>query len=126
VNGYAAETVFTHLGIALQASGRTDEAMNVYRAGRKAEPKNPRYPSNMAALLAQQGDPEAGLVEAKRAIKLDPAFLPAYVNGAACLQALGRVSEAAEMFEKVLQLDPAHEQAREALEAARRVMVARS
>lgn len=121
INGYAAETVFTHLGIALQASGRTAEALNVYRAGRKAEPKNPRYPANIAVLLAQQGDHEGALEEAKRAIKLDQAFAAGYVNAAASLQALGRLEEAAQMFEKVLQLEPDNTQARESVVAIRRL-----
>jgi tetratricopeptide (TPR) repeat protein len=125
-NGYHAEASYTHLGVALQTLGRLDEALEVYRMGRKLDPKNPRYPCNASVLLAQQGDPEAALKEVQKAIKLDPAFVPAYVNAGTFLQSLERYEEAAAMFDKVLQLDPNHAPARLSLDAMRRTIVARS
>lgn len=126
LNGYDAETVYTHLGIALQTLGRVDEALDVYRVGMKADAKNPQYPCNISVVLAQKGDHEGALKEARRAIKLDPTFIPAYVNAGAFLQALERYEDAAGMFEKILQLDPNHDSARQSLEAIRQVIVAKS
>ncbi len=125
-NGYHHEASYTHLGIALQSLNRFDEALAVYRMGKKLDPKNPRYPCNTSVLLAQQGDPEAALKEVLKAIKLDPAFVPAHVNAGTFLQSLERYEEAAAMFEQVLQLDPNHVPARQALAAMRKLIVARS
>ncbi len=125
-NGYHHEASYTHLGIALQTLGRMDEALAVYRMGKKLDPKNPRYACNTSVLLAQQGDPTAALEEAMKAIKLAPTFVPAYVNAGTFLQSLERYEEAAVMFEKILQLDPNHDTARQSFEAMRRVIVAKN
>jgi len=113
--GYTHETVFTHLGIALQSLGQVDEALEVYRAGMKLDPKNPRYHSNAAVVLAQKGDPEAALAEAKVALKLDPKFAPASMNAGFFLQTLNRLPEAAEMFDRTLRNDPNNSVVRDAL-----------
>jgi len=114
-SGYTHETVYTHLGIALQASGQGDEALAVYQAGMKLDPKNPHYHSNAAVVLAQKGDYEAALAEAKLALKLNPKFAPASMNAGFVLQELNRLPEAAEMFERTLRLDPENAQVRDAL-----------
>lgn len=123
--GYTEETVYTHLGIALQALGRVDEAMEVYQVALKQDPKNPRYYSNIAVALAMSGDPEGGLREVQRALSLDPAFVPAYVNAGACLQSLGRIPEAIQMLEKALSLDPKHTEAEKTLGELRRLLAAK-
>lgn len=114
-NGYRAETVLTHLGIALQASGKPEDALEVYRQGIQLDPKNPRYPSNSAVVLAQLGQHEAALISAEQALKLDPEFSPAYINAGGILQSLGRIAEARQMFERATFLDPTNQDAREAL-----------
>jgi tetratricopeptide (TPR) repeat protein len=114
-NGYHAETTYSHLGIALQSTGRYVEAVDLYRAGFKLDPKNPRYPSNIAVVLTQMGQLDQALVEVERAIKLDPGFASAYLNAGGILQSMGRRSDAKRMFEKAAQLDPNNQDARNAL-----------
>jgi tetratricopeptide (TPR) repeat protein len=114
-NGYHAETSYTHLGIALQSTGRFQEALELYRAGAKLDPKNPHYPSNMAVVLTQLGQTDQALVEAQRAMKLDPKFASAYLNAGGILQSVGRRSEAIHMYEKAAHLDPVSQEARNAL-----------
>ncbi len=121
-NGYHAETAYTHLGIALQVAGRMDEALEVYRLGTKADPKNPRYPANSSVVLSQKGDLEGALKAAKHAIKLDPAFAPAYVNAGAFLQMAERIPEAILMLEKAVELDPENANSRESLLALQKKM----
>lgn len=115
ISGYQGETVYTHLGIALQAIGEGDEALLVYQAGMKKDPRNPRYHSNASVVLAQKGDHEGALAEAMAALKLNPKFAPAAMNAGFTLQALNRLPEASEMFERTLRLDPNNEAVRDAL-----------
>lgn len=121
-SGYTHETVYTHLGIALQASGQEDEAMKVYQAAMKMDPKNPRYHSNAAVVLAQRGDHEGALTEAKIALKLNPKFAPAAMNAGFVLQELNRLPEAAEMFERTLTHDPKNKPVRDALKLIKQRM----
>lgn len=117
--GYREEAVLTQLGVAYQALGREQEALEVYRAGIHADPRNPKYRSNLAVLLAQQGNPEGALREAQRALELDRTFVPAYLNAGFFLQSLGRLEEAVRHFEQALSLDPGNVSVREALVAVR-------
>lgn len=118
--GYVHETVFTHLGIALQASEQGEQALEIYRAGMKHDPRNARYHSNSAVVLAQRGDHEGALAEAMTALKLHPKFSGAAMNAGFCLQSLNRLPEAAAMFERTLKLDPNNGAVRDALKALKR------
>jgi tetratricopeptide (TPR) repeat protein len=113
--GYDHETVYTHLGIALQALGAESEALEVYRRGLKSDPRNPRYLSNISVILAHQGLPEEALKEVEKAIALDKGFAPAYVNAGFHLQTLGRLQEAARMFDAAMGLDPDNAKVKDAL-----------
>ena len=114
-NGYSAETVYTHLGIAQQTAGQPKDALATYRAGMALDPRNPRYPSNASVVLVQLGDPEAGLLEALRAVSLDPAFASAHLNAGSILDALGRHGEARAALETAVRLEPDNAEAKEAL-----------
>lgn len=115
-NGYVAETVYTNLGIALQVTGRLEEALHAYAEGSKFDPKNPRYPSNAAVVLAQQGKFDQAFSKVQHAIALDPAFVAAYINAGEILQSMGRKDEARNMYEKASQLDPGNQVARDVLD----------
>ncbi len=104
--GYVHETVFTHLGIALQTTGGLDEALEVYRVAASGDPKNPRYASNAAVIHAMKGDLDAAIAEARKSLKLAPTFTPNLVNLGFYLQEKGDLAAAAETFEKVLSLEP--------------------
>ena len=114
-NGYHAETSYSHLGIALQSTGRYQDAIDLYRSGAKLDPKNPRYLSNIAVVLTQMGQPDQALAEIQKALKLDPKLAPAYLNAGGILQAMGRRSEAKTMYEKAAHLDPVNPEAHNAL-----------
>jgi tetratricopeptide (TPR) repeat protein len=122
--GYLHETVFTHLGIALQASGQLDEALEVYRVAEKGDPKNPRYAANAAVVLAQKNDFPGAVAEARKAQKLAPGFAPNLVNLGFFLQDLGQLEEAAEAFEKAVKLDPSNEPVKSALLTLRQKIAA--
>jgi len=113
--GYLHETVFCHLGIALQASGQLDEALEVYAVAMKGDPKNPRYGANAAVVLAQKNDLPGAVEEARKSLKLAPEFAPNWVNLGFYLQVLGRLEGAAEAFGQAVKLDPANEPVKSAL-----------
>lgn len=113
--GYDHDTVYTHLGIALQTLGRDQEALEVYQRGLRRHPKNAGYLSNIAVILAHQGHPEAALAEAEKAISLDGRFTSAFINAGFFLQTLGRLPEAAQRFERALSLEPDNAAVKDAL-----------
>jgi len=122
--GYLHETVFTHLGIALQSTGQLDEALEVYRVAMKGDPKNPRYGANAAVVLAQKNDLQGAVEEARKALKLAPAFVPNLVNLGFFFQDLGQLQDALETFEKVVKLEPSNELVKSALLALRQKIAA--
>lgn len=123
LNGYREATAYSHLGIALQTSGRLDEALETYAAGLKKFPKDPSWVNNTAVVLAQKGDLEGALREARLVIKNFPKDLRAYLNAGQFLTELGRYEEAEAMFRKALELEPEHIQARAALVSVERMRV---
>lgn len=124
--GYDHDTVFTHLGIALQALGRDGDAIEVYRQGLRKHPKNPGYLSNIAVILAHQGRPEEALAEAEKAISLDERFASAFINAGFFLQTLGRLPEAVQRFERALSLEPDNSTVKDALLAIKHRMALES
>lgn len=123
LNGYREATAYSHLGIALQTSGRLDEALETYAAGLRKFPKDPSWVNNTAVVLAQKGDLEGALREARLVIKNFPGDLRAYLNAGQFLTELARYEEAEAMFRKVLELEPEHIQARAALVSVERMRV---
>ncbi len=123
LNGYREATAYSHLGIALQTSGRLDEALETYAAGLRKFPKDPSWVNNTAVVLAQKGDLEGALREARLVIKNFPKDLRAYLNAGQFLTELARYEEAEAMFRKVLELEPEHIQARAALVSVERMRV---
>ena len=123
LNGYREATAYSHLGIALQASGRHDEALEVYAAGLKMFPKDPSWVNNTSVVLAQKGDLEGALREVHLVIKNFPKDLRAYINAGQYLTEMSRFAEAEGMFRKALELEPEHIQAKEALESVGKLRV---
>jgi Flp pilus assembly protein TadD len=120
--GYTHEPVYTHLGVALQAVGADQEALELYRTAHQQDPKNPSYLSNISVVLAHQGRTEEALAAAQQALALNPRFAPACVNAGFHFQTLERFEEAAQMFERALLLDSGNDSVKAALVALRRTM----
>ena len=97
--------------IALQASGKTDEAIKLWRciariaeAGQE-DKLNARATYSIAFLL-MKSDPEGAIAGYNKAIELDPENLKAYGNRGISKAALGRHEEAVADYDKVIELDP--------------------
>lgn len=116
-NGYDDETVLTHLGIALQLSGRPDDALSLYKSASERHPKNARYPANAAVILALREDFAAAESAVQHALKLDPNCVPALINGGTLYRQMDKPAEAIALFQHALKLDPGNEDAKQGLAA---------
>ncbi len=95
-----------HLGAALFALNRIDEAIDRYR---ESITRNPDYPdaySNLGVALQQRGD----LAEAEQmyqaAIRMNPEYAEAYNNLGIVLRLQGRLDEAANRYMQAMQIRP--------------------
>lgn len=68
------------LGGALSAQNRMDDAVAAYRHAETIAPKDPTPPHLLARLYASQLKFDLALAELDKAVKIDPAFLPAYLD----------------------------------------------
>jgi protein O-mannosyl-transferase len=103
-----------------------EQARELYAAAVRSDPSVPDTHNALAILHMQLGSVEDGIAEFERAIELSrgrrttPAELAnVHLNLANALLVAGRVPQAIESLEKVLQLDPTRPGVRELLEQAR-------
>jgi len=93
---------YDHLGWMCSAQRRFDESLALVRRARELDPLAHR--SDVANELMRAGRPQEALVEAERALALDPSFSRSHaVFGWACL-ALGRVAEGVGALERASEL----------------------
>ncbi|HVL67749.1 MAG TPA: tetratricopeptide repeat protein [Vicinamibacterales bacterium] len=95
-----------HLGHALAAAGRRDEAIRQYEAALRMHPDYPEALNNLGAALAQRGDEERAIVAFRRALQLVPHLPHARSNLGLALARTGRPAEALEHFTVVVTRDP--------------------
>ena len=94
------------LGVALESTGRVDEAVEHYRAALAIQPDyaTPRY--NLANVLAHRGDIDGAIREYELAIRARPGYAKGYNNLGAALAAKGRMPEALASFARAVEADP--------------------
>ena len=96
----------TNLGVALAASGRTDEAIAHYEKALSVDPSLARVHNDLGSALFSKGRPAQALAHIDEALRLQPRFPAATYNRAITLQALGRTTEAIDAFFAVLRMNP--------------------
>lgn len=74
----AAAEKFKQDGNALMSSKQYDNAIHAYTEATKLDPSNPVYFSNRAAAHSSKGDHLSAVVDAEKAIELDPKFVRGY------------------------------------------------
>ncbi len=95
---------YDHLGWLCSAQRRFDESLALVRRARELDPLAHR--SDVANELMRAGRTREALVEAERAVELDPSFSRSHaVFGWACL-ALGRTADALAALERAVELSP--------------------
>eukprot|EP00996_Jenningsia_fusiforme_P007002 NODE_903_length_1835_cov_160.438410_g796_i0.p1 GENE.NODE_903_length_1835_cov_160.438410_g796_i0~~NODE_903_length_1835_cov_160.438410_g796_i0.p1 ORF type:complete len:547 (-),score=118.08 NODE_903_length_1835_cov_160.438410_g796_i0:125-1765(-) len=100
---------FKAKGNAAFQAGRNEEAVNWFTSAIDLDPSNHvLYSNRSAAYCALERYPKA-LEDAVRTVELKPDWAKGWSRKGAALQGLGKLSEAAEAFEKGLQIDPNNE-----------------
>ncbi|MQA30032.1 MAG: tetratricopeptide repeat protein, partial [Luteitalea sp.] len=110
----------TNFGIALVAAGKNDEAVVQFRRAVEVDPENGRLRRNLANSLFDLRQIDEAAVHADRAASLRPDDPAAIVLLGQVLAVQGELAEASRQFERALQLDPMHEDARRHLDMLRR------
>ncbi len=96
-----------NLGIVLKQAGRLAEAKNHLQLALEQGGADPEVLYQLGVVLRQQGELEAALVPLKQALELQPDFADAAYTLAILLRDCGREEEAAELFYRLWQADPA-------------------
>ncbi len=115
-----AAALHNNLAVALAAVGRGDEALQAIDRGISADSSLAPLHRNRGDILLTAGQPDQALEEYLRAVKHHETLGPeiwARIGGLRAAQ--GEMPEATAAWERALQLDPAHAEARERLAAAR-------
>ena len=112
------------LGLSLEDTGQTEDALEAYKSARQLAPKDERIASRLsdrafrtAEHLDRQGLHEQAIDAYETAEEVDPDNAPAALAKGVALQTLGRTDLAAEAFRKAIALDPDSMEAYESLDA---------
>jgi len=83
-----------------------DAALEEFRAAQEASADLPAAHMSLGIVHADAGDDERAARDYRRALKLDPGFLPARFNLAELLNSMGRNGEALDVLQRGLELAP--------------------
>lgn len=107
-----------HLGHALAAAGRHDEARREYKTALRLHPDYPQALNNLGTLLAGQGEVGPAIAAFERAIALAPSLPHARANLALALTQAGRPAEAVPHFARLAATEPSSAEAHRRLGVA--------
>lgn len=109
MNDYECLPAQTALGHAYIMAGRLPEAIEIFTAAVKKEPKNAQAHHGLGWALALEGKRlEEALSETHEALRLDPKSPAIRDSVAWTLYKLGDIEAAAEQLEEAIRLDPDH------------------
>jgi tetratricopeptide (TPR) repeat protein len=100
---YAA--AWNNLGLLLHRLGRWDEAREAYVTALRHDPGCCEAAYNLGSLQEDQGDVDAAIASYRRALDASPDYADAHFNLAGALARAGRNEEAAEHWQRYLELD---------------------
>lgn len=95
------------LGVALGRLGRLREAQEAYQKSIAIKPKADSY-TNLAVVVAMQGDYERAVLLLQKAIEIDPAYFGAWYNLALAHETIGNRKEAVRLYEETIRRDPGY------------------
>jgi Flp pilus assembly protein TadD len=94
-----------NLAVSLAQSGDFTQAEAHYRIAVREKPTADAY-NGLGYVLARQGRGDEAIVELRKAIDVDPKFIPAYNNLADALETQGKLEEAAQVYRQSLAEKP--------------------
>jgi tetratricopeptide (TPR) repeat protein len=96
----------SNVGTELQAQGKLDEAITLYRAALARDPNDAVTHSNLGTALAGKGQLDEAIVEYRAAVDLAPNDADALYNLGNALMAQGQLAAAANQFREALRIEP--------------------
>jgi Flp pilus assembly protein TadD len=99
-------TALLNAAAACYAQGRLQDAAGLYRQAAAADPKDPRPIYSLALIDIRHGRLESALQQLRAVVAQDPNFYPAQQNLGAVYQNLNLWLEAAQAYQRALQLNP--------------------
>jgi len=94
-----------HLGLALMAADRVDEAIDHYEAAIRIDPSHFRSINNLGTALMKKGRIDAAMDQFSAALEIQPAFASAHYNLGNTMATLGRFPEAVDHYRTALGID---------------------
>ena len=94
------------LGIALEQSGRIEEAITCYEQVLRMDPDYAEAHNRLGNSLTQVGKPNDAIGHFQCALRIKPDYPEAHNNLGVALERSGRIQEAISQFEQALQLKP--------------------
>lgn len=96
---------YNDLAIALQQSGRVDEAISDYRKAIEVRPRYPEAEISLSSALLSQGRMQEAAAHIAKGLELAPESPEAHLNDATLLAKAGQTAQAAEQYRIALKLD---------------------
>lgn len=96
----------SNIGFCQFRLGRREESLAGYLRARELAPGDPQYACDLASVYLKIGRIELAQRTFREALALDAACAPAMVGLGECLNLRGAHAEAAEMFQRLIRLDP--------------------
>jgi protein O-GlcNAc transferase len=98
--------MYSNLGIAIQAQGNLDKAIECFREALRLDPNHAKAYNNIGMALGDQGKLGAAIESFVQALTLEPGYATAYYNLAITLQDHGHLNDAVECYQKAVAIDP--------------------
>lgn len=95
-----------HMGLALDAQGKTVDAIRRFSEAVRIKPKNEVMQNNLGASLWKQGRYEEALTHCAEALRLKPDYADAHNNMGMILGRQGRMDEALTHFKEAIRINP--------------------